>query len=66
MAGKPHSCQDVVIEDRVFIGSNVKILKGVTIGSGSVIANSTVVTRDIPANCIAAGIPAKVIRQLSP
>jgi maltose O-acetyltransferase len=66
MAGKPHSCQNVLIEDRVLMGSNVKILKRATIGSGSVITNSAVVTKDIPANCIAAGIPAKVIRRLPP
>ena len=59
----PHCCRDVVIGDEVFIGSNVRILKGVTIGGGAVIANSAVVTKDIPSNCVAAGIPAKVIRR---
>lgn len=66
IAGNPHSCHDIMIGDNVFIGSNVRILKGVTIGSGSVIANSAVVTKDIPADCVAAGVPARVIRQLSP
>jgi acetyltransferase-like isoleucine patch superfamily enzyme len=65
LAKEPHSCQSVTIGDDVFVGSNVRILKGVTIGSGSVIANSAVVTRSIPSNCVAAGIPARVVRQLS-
>lgn len=53
-----HICQNV------FLGSNVTILKGVTIGKNSVIGNSSVVTNDIPENVIAAGNPAKVIRNL--
>ncbi len=42
----------IVIEDNVWIGSNVIILKGVKIGSGSVIAAGTLVTKDIPSNTI--------------
>jgi maltose O-acetyltransferase len=64
MSGHGNSCYDVEIGDWVFMGSNVRVLKGVTIGTGSVIANSAVVTRDIPPNCVAAGVPAKVIRNL--
>jgi galactoside O-acetyltransferase len=61
--GKPkeavvHICQNV------FIGSNVSILKGVSIGKNSVIGNGSVVTKNIPENVIAAGNPAKVIRNL--
>lgn len=52
----------IVIEDHVWIGMNVTILKGVTIGEGSIIAAGSVVTKDIPAHCLAAGIPAKVIK----
>lgn len=52
------------IHQNVFLGSNVTILKGVTIGKNSVIGNSSVVTTDIPENVIAAGNPAKVIRNL--
>jgi len=54
----------VVLEDRVFIGSNVRILKGVRIGTGSVIANSSVVIGDIPPMVVAGGIPAKVLRAI--
>lgn len=55
---------DINIEDNVFVGNNVTILKGVVIGENSVIANGSIVTSSIPANVIAAGIPAKVIRRL--
>lgn len=51
----------VSIGDRVWIGSQVMILKGVTIGDNSIIGAGSVVTKDIPPNCIAAGNPAKVI-----
>jgi galactoside O-acetyltransferase len=54
----------VLIENNVFIGDNVSILKGVTIGENSVIGFGSVVTSDIPSNVIAAGNPAKVIRNL--
>jgi len=54
----------VVIGENVFIGSDVKILKGVVIGDNSVIGGSSVVTKSIPANVIAGGYPCKVLRQL--
>lgn len=56
--------EPIVIEDDVFIGMNCIILKGVTIGARSIIAAGSVVTKNIPADCIAAGNPAKVIRFL--
>lgn len=52
----------VVIEDDVFLGSNVRVLKGVTIGRGSVIANGAVVVKNIPPGVIAGGNPARVIK----
>lgn len=52
---------DVIIEDYVWIASRVTVLPGVTLGRGCVIASGAVVTKDIPANAIAGGIPAKVI-----
>lgn len=54
----------VYIDENVFIGDNVTILKGVTIGKNSVIGNGSVVSKSIPENVIAAGNPAKVIRDL--
>lgn len=50
------------IENDVLIGVNSIILKGVTIGNRSIIGAGSVVTKDIPANCIAAGNPCEVIR----
>ena len=44
-------------------GDNVVILPGVTIGNGCVIGSNAVVTKDLPDNCIAVGIPAKVIKR---
>lgn len=54
----------VEIKDNVFIGMHCLILKGVTIGENSIIGAGSVVTKDIPANCVAAGVPCKVIRYL--
>ena len=50
----------VVIEDDVWLGANVIILDGVTVGTGSVIGAGSVVTKDIPPYSIAVGVPAKV------
>lgn len=58
-------CKKVVIEDRVWIGSNVVICAGVTVGKGSVIGAGSVVTRDIPPMNFAAGVPCKVIREIT-
>jgi len=54
----------VVIEDNVWLGNRVIVLKGVTIGENSVVAAGAVVTNSIPSNVIAGGVPAKVIRDL--
>lgn len=56
--------RSIEIGDNVYIGSNVKILKGVKIGQNSVIANSTVVVKDIPSDVIAGGNPVRVLRKL--
>ena len=54
----------IVIDDDVLVGANCIILKGVHIGKQSVIGAGSVVTGNIPSNCIAAGNPAKVIKYL--
>ena len=56
----------IVIEDDVFIGMNCLVLKGVTIGRGSMIGAGSVVTRDVPPGVIVAGNPAKLVRDLEP
>lgn len=55
----------IVIEDNVWIGAGVMVLKGVTIGRNSLIGAGSIVVKDIPANCVAAGNPCKVIRNHS-
>lgn len=55
----------IVIEDNVFIGADVFVLKGVTIGKNSVVGAGAVITRDVPENSIVAGNPAKVIKRIS-
>lgn len=52
----------VRIGNNVWLGSRVMVLKGVTIGDNSVVAAGAVVVRDVPANTLVAGVPAKVIR----
>jgi acetyltransferase-like isoleucine patch superfamily enzyme len=54
----------IIIGDNVFVGTNVTILPGVTIGNNVVIGAGSVVTRSIPSNCVAAGVPAKPIRSI--
>jgi len=55
---------DIIIGDDVWIGMDVIIFGGVTIGKGSVIAAGSIVTKSIPENVLAAGVPAKVIRRI--
>lgn len=52
----------VVIEDNVFIFSNVMIMPGVTIGDGEIVLPGSIVTKDVPPRKIVGGNPAKVIR----
>ena len=56
------TAKPVIIGNNVWIGYRAMILKGVTIGDNSIIAANAVVTKDVPANCIVAGNPAKIIR----
>ena len=56
----------VNIGDYAWIGMNCLILKGVSIGEGAMIGAGSVVTRDVPPFCLAAGAPACVLRRLGP
>ncbi|MBO4906367.1 MAG: acyltransferase [Bacteroidaceae bacterium] len=51
----------VVIGNRVWLGNNVCVLPGVTIGDGAVVGANSVVTHDVPANTVVAGIPAVIV-----
>ena len=59
------SSKPIIIENDVWLGMNVTVLKGVTIGEYSIIGANSVVTKDIPANCIAAGNPCKIIKRIN-
>lgn len=54
----------VTIGDDVWIGGNCTILPGVTIGNNVIVAAGAVVTKDMPDNCVVAGVPARVIKQM--
>lgn len=55
----------IFIEDNVWIGGNVTVLPGVTIGTNTIIGAGSVVTRSVPPNVIAAGNPCRVIREIT-
>jgi acetyltransferase-like isoleucine patch superfamily enzyme len=54
-------CAPVVIEDDVFLGAGAVVLKGVRVGAGAIVGAGAVVTHDVPARCIVAGNPARVV-----
>ncbi len=65
---KPVGAADIkpiIIEDDVWVGYRAIILKGTRIGARSIIAGGSVVTSDVPADCIAGGNPAKILRRLT-
>ncbi len=57
------SSGDIVVGDNAWLGLNVQVLDGVTIGEGAVVGAGAVVTRSLPPNCVAAGVPARVMRR---
>lgn len=62
---QPMIAKPTIIGDRVWLGANVTVLKGITIGNDAVIGAGSVVTKDIPQGAIAVGVPAKVIKYKS-
>jgi galactoside O-acetyltransferase len=64
VGGKVGASAPVIIEDDVWLGLNVVVLKGVTIGAGTVVAANSVATSSVPPRVVAAGIPARVVRPI--
>lgn len=60
---EPASAKPVTVEDRVLIGANAVILEGCRIGHDAVVAAGAVVTEDVPPNTVAAGCPARIIKE---
>ncbi|MCI9040449.1 2,3,4,5-tetrahydropyridine-2,6-dicarboxylate N-acetyltransferase [Dubosiella newyorkensis] len=60
---EPASATPVCIEDNVMIGANAVVIEGVRIGENAVVAAGAVVIEDVPANCVVAGCPAKIIKE---
>lgn len=58
---RTNPAKDIVIGDRVWIGQRAMILKGAKIGAGAAIGAGSVVTGEIPGNCVAAGVPCRVL-----
>jgi acetyltransferase-like isoleucine patch superfamily enzyme len=61
--GRGNSDAPTAIGDRVWIGADAKIMKGVSVGDGAIIAAGAVVTRDVPAAALVVGSPARVVRE---
>ncbi len=59
------TCKPIVVEDDVWIGGNVVINQGVTVGARSVVAANSVVNQDVPPDTLVGGTPARIIRKLA-
>lgn len=60
---RPQS-KPIILEENVWVGARAIVLRGVTVGAGSVIGAGSVVTHDVPSRVLVAGMPAKVVRKL--
>lgn len=58
-------CRPTLVKEGASIGSNATILCGVTIGENAIVGAGSVVTRDVPANAVVAGVPARILRMLT-
>lgn len=61
----PKSSSPVIFEEGCMIGASSTILPGVTVGKNSFVAAGSLVSKDVPKNCLVAGVPAKIIKQYS-
>ena len=61
---KDEQCGDIILEESVWLGTGVKVMPGVTIGKNTIVAAGSIVTKSLPANVIAAGVPAKIVRAI--
>lgn len=61
---EPASAEPVRVGDNVLVGANAVVIEGVQIGAGAVVAAGAIVTKDVPANTVVAGVPAKVIKKI--
>lgn len=59
---EPPSATPVILEDEVLIGANAVVLEGVRIGKGAIVAAGSIVTKDVPAGAVVAGVPARVLK----
>lgn len=60
---EPASATPVIVEDNVLVGANAVVIEGCHIGENAVVAAGAVVIEDVPANCVVAGCPARVIKE---
>ena len=58
------ACVPTLIKRRASIGSSATLLAGITVGEGAIVGAGSVVTKDVPANTIMAGVPARVLRKV--
>jgi UDP-2-acetamido-3-amino-2,3-dideoxy-glucuronate N-acetyltransferase len=64
--GRPAVYSDTIVKDGATIGAGAVIICGNTIGKNSFVSAGAVVTKDVPDNCLVAGVPARIIKILSP
>lgn len=61
---RDHTSADILIEDSVWLGANVTVLQGITIGEGAVVAAGAVITKDVQKYSVVGGVPARIIKYI--